>query len=82
MADKILSANQISQNLREASLKNIESIYDELGTSTEGLSPVDAAQRLRDFGPNEITYGKRSPWYAYLLKSFLDPFILMPASCF
>ena len=77
MADKILSANQISQNLREASLKNIESIYDELGTSTEGLSPVDAAQRLRDFGPNEITYGKRSPWYAYLLKSFLDPFILI-----
>lgn len=77
MTDKVLSANQISQNLREASLKNIESIYDELGTSIEGLSPVDAAQRLRDFGPNEITYDKRSPWYVYLLKSFLDPFILI-----
>jgi Mg2+-importing ATPase len=75
--DKILNSNEISQNLREASLNDIESIYSDLDTSIEGLSPIDAAQRLRDYGPNEITYEKRSPWYIYLFKSFLDPFILI-----
>lgn len=75
--NKVFSSEEISDNLRNASLRDLESIYSELDTSIDGLSPVVAAQRLKDYGPNEITYEKRSPWYIYLLKSFLDPFILI-----
>ncbi len=75
--EKTLNSNQITDNLRNTSLKDIESVYSELGSSLDGLSPVEAAQRLKDHGPNEITYEKRSPWYVYLFRSFLDPFILI-----
>ena len=35
--------------------------------------------RLEFFGANEIEYERKSPWYIYLLKSFLDPFVLILA---
>ncbi len=74
---KIITTDEIVKNLRLVSQLKAETIMDDYDSSIEGLSPVDAAQRLEAYGPNEITYEKRSPWYIYLLKSFLDPFILI-----
>lgn len=68
---------EIKKNLQEMANKDIEDVYKDLDTSIEGLDQKEAAKRLEDHGLNEIVYEKRKPWYVYLLRSFLDPFILI-----
>ncbi len=68
---------EIKRNLQEMANKEIEDVYKDLDTSIEGLDQKEAAKRLEDHGLNEIVYEKRKPWYMYLLRSFLDPFILI-----
>ena len=72
-------AKEINKNLQEISLKSINDIIKNLGTSSKGLTQVEVENRLGFFGANEIEYEKKSPWYIYLLKSFFDPFILILA---
>lgn len=74
---KQFTSQQIEENLRVMSKKDIEDVFEELESSEEGLSPILAAERLEYFGENEIVYGKTNPWYSYLFRSFLDPFILI-----
>lgn len=69
--------NKINTNLRNMSSKDIDVIIKELDSSIDGLSETEANNRLETFGLNEITYEKKVPWYMYLLRSFLDPFILI-----
>ncbi len=71
------SEEEIVRNLRNASAKSIDDVLCELATSPQGLSPIEIGERLAQYGTNELTYEKRNPWYIYLLKSFLDPFILI-----
>lgn len=68
---------KINQELIDISLKSVDENLRAFNSSWDGLSQIDAAQRLEDQGPNEITYDERSSWYHYLLASFLDPFILI-----
>lgn len=68
---------QINDNLQNISSLDYKDILINLETSLEGISNEEAEKRLEEFGPNEIIYEKRSPWYVKLLKSFLDPFILI-----
>lgn len=72
-------AKEINKNLQEISLKDINIIMNDLETSNEGLTQLEAENRLEFFGFNEIEYERKSPWYVYLLKSFLDPFVLILA---
>lgn len=67
----------INKTLQSFSKKNIDDVKKELGTNINGLSELEAKNRLDFYGLNEINYEKRTPWYIYLLKSFLDPFILI-----
>ena len=41
------------------------------------LEDIEAAKRLEKYGPNEVVYEKKKPWYMYLFRAFLDPFILI-----
>ena len=72
-------SKEINKNLQEISLKNLDEIMTELDTTREGLNKLEAENRLEFFGANEIEYERKSPWYIYLLKSFLDPFVLILA---
>lgn len=65
------------KTLHDMSNDKLSDIYQALETSEEGLSSKEAAKRLEELGLNEVTYEKRKPWYIYLLRSFLDPFILI-----
>lgn len=67
----------IRNNLYEMSNKNVDSALKDLNTHIDGLSNEEAKKRLEDYGLNEVVYEKQSSWYTYLLKSFLDPFILI-----
>lgn len=68
---------RVNDNLQNISRISIEDIFSNLNTSIEGITNEEAEKRLEEYGPNEIGYEKRSPWYIYLLKSFFDPFILI-----
>jgi len=57
--------------------KNIEAVWEELGTSEHGLSEEEAQRRLEEHGPNEIRgKGAKSPWII-LLRQFTDPLVLI-----
>lgn len=74
---KISEAHGIENELRGMSSADLGLVFKLLESSKYGLSPIEAAERLKEYGPNEIVYGKRNPWYIYLLRSFMDPFILI-----
>ena len=71
------SEQEIKKNLQNMSKKNIENVFKDLDSSIEGLSSSEAKKRLETFGINEVVHEKRKPWYIYLFKAFLDPFILI-----
>ena len=66
-----------NKTLHDMSDHNLSDIFNLLETSEAGLSSKEAARRLEDKGLNEVTYEKRKPWYIYLLRAFVDPFILI-----
>jgi P-type Ca2+ transporter type 2C len=55
-----------SKNITWYNLKGDESLK-QLSSSREGLTPEEAAKRLREYGPNEIQAAKKiSPWLIFL----------------
>ena len=57
--------------------KSIEETLAGLGSSTVGLSPGEAARRLKEFGPNELKKQKTlSPW-RLLLDQFKDLMVII-----
>ncbi|WMM24707.1 magnesium-translocating P-type ATPase [Tissierella sp. MB52-C2] len=74
---RVYSNESINKNLQDMSSKNIDTILRELNSSIDGLSEIEADNRLSFYGHNEIISEKRKPWYIYLLNSFVDPFILI-----
>ena len=74
---RVYSNESINKNLQDMSSKNIDTILRELNSSIDGLSEIEADDRLSSYGHNEITSEKSKPWYIYLLDSFVDPFILI-----
>ncbi len=65
---------------------NINKLYGELITLSkedfikkydvkeEGLTDIEATERLKNLGPNEIKQTKPKRWYHYFLESLLSPF--------
>lgn len=75
--ESLNNEQKIKKKLQETSNKEIDDVLGNLEASLDGLDEQDAIERLERFGPNEVVYEKRKPWYIYLLRSFLDPFILI-----
>lgn len=59
------------------SYHNSKQLLEDFKTNIEGLSEERAEELLSEYGKNEIIYAKRSSWIVYLLKSFIDPFVLI-----
>lgn len=68
---------RIKKNLQQISKKDIEDVFKDLDTSVDGLKEKESKARLKHYGLNEVIYEKRKPWYIYLFRSFMDPFILI-----
>ena len=66
-----------NKELHRMSHDSLSDVFKHLEASEEGLSEQEVSERLESFGLNEVIYEKRSSWYTYLLKAFLDPFILI-----
>lgn len=54
-----------------------EQMLQKYGSSIEGLKASDAAIKLKQYGPNQVSSNKKTPWFIFLIKSFLDEFILV-----
>ena len=53
-----------------------DDVVQELETDAEsGLSADEAADRLEEYGPNQIRTGEMMPWWRILLHQFTDPLI-------
>lgn len=71
------TSSEISEGLRRFSGMEKRDVFEELDSLEEGLSPIEVAERLEFYGLNEISYDKSDPWYIFLARAFLDPFILI-----
>jgi len=54
-----------------------QGVFDELGSSRQGLSPEEAAKRLAEYGPNEISEVKGKPIILKFLENFYHLFAIM-----
>jgi Ca2+-transporting ATPase len=52
-----------------------DDVFHRLSSSPAGLDSVDAAERLRSDGPNELPVARRTPWWRVLLRQFVSPLI-------
>ncbi|MDD2196971.1 MAG: HAD-IC family P-type ATPase, partial [Bacteroidales bacterium] len=83
--DKLLSEPQTNSakntaaadKLRKASHQHIDKVYDMLDSSKEGISEETAKSRISTYGLNEVDYDRAPAWYTQLIKSFINPFILI-----
>jgi Ca2+-transporting ATPase len=57
--------------------KDLSRIFNELKTSSRGLSSGEAAERLKRLGPNELTEKKKKSPFRMFLDQFLDFMILI-----
>ncbi len=56
---------------------NIDGSFEQLHSSQDGLSEEEAAQRLHQFGANELLGKKEKPWWLLLINQFADFMILL-----
>ena len=53
-----------------------QAVIEQLASNEQGLDEVAAAQRLEQFGPNEIAF-KKTPAWVLLLRQFNDPMVII-----
>lgn len=55
--------------------KELQQVYISLDTRREGLYDVEAAEKRKKYGRNEIVTEKANQWFVLLIKAFINPFI-------
>jgi Mg2+-importing ATPase len=58
-------------------LLSLSALFEQLGTSKEGLSSTEARRRLSRFGPNELITGRRSGAVVQILLLFANPLAII-----
>lgn len=66
------------QNIRELygkeAILSKEEFIKEFQVKEDGLNNIEAQERLKHYGQNEVKQSKPKKWYNYLLSSLLSPF--------
>ncbi len=52
-------------------------LFEELGTSAEGLSAIEVTSRLKKYGPNELPKKKRESIWRIIMREVMDPIVLL-----
>ncbi len=61
----------------EVSVSEPEQVYQKLGTSNQGLSSTEAAQRLEEYGPNVVAQDKRHNRRRLLGRALVNPLVIL-----
>ena len=71
------AANQVSQKLIQLACQDDASVLAQMGTSLEGLSPLEVGKRLQQYGPNEVAREKKSSWPGRLWNNIRNPLVVL-----
>jgi len=63
--------------LEEASSKSAADLFQALGTTPNGLSEAEAAERLEKFGPNEVASEEKHGWWHRLYTASRNPLVIL-----
>ncbi|HHV84531.1 MAG TPA: magnesium-translocating P-type ATPase [Petrimonas sp.] len=64
-----------SEKLFLAASQSNKQIYSFLNSRKVGLYSSEAAERLKEYGKNEVVSEKNNNWFSLLIKAFFNPFI-------
>jgi Mg2+-importing ATPase len=67
----------LSQDLLKGAKDDVPSLLLRLDSHGDGLSSIEAEERLRQFGPNEVAHEKPLPWWLHLWYCYKNPFNLL-----
>jgi magnesium-transporting ATPase (P-type) len=68
---------RVSPAVLDAARKDGEALFQDLGTSPAGLSQVEAEERARAKGPNEIAQERKQGWPIRIPKIIRNPLIVL-----
>ncbi len=57
--------------------EQLDTIYEELETSHDGLDPTQASNKLQEFGPNKLDEGKKKTIFMRFISQLADPMIII-----
>src|SRR6202521_2387398 len=71
---------QVSPTVLDAARKDGEELLLDLRTAQSGLTQVEAEERARTTGPNEVAQERRKGWPVRLLKIIRNPLVILLAT--
>ncbi|MGD0910100.1 MAG: magnesium-translocating P-type ATPase, partial [Candidatus Acidiferrales bacterium] len=67
----------VSPAVLDAARKDSEELLRDLRTSLDGLTDVEAEERARTTGPNEVAQERKQGWFIRLLKITRNPLVIL-----
>jgi Mg2+-importing ATPase len=71
------NGDRTAELVRDAATKDANEIFQRLGTSLNGLSDEEAAERMEVFGPNEVAQERRHGWLERLWLASRNPLVIL-----
>src|SRR5262245_1022054 len=71
------NGDRTAELVRDAATKDIPEILERLGTSGNGLTEEEAAERLEVFGANEVAQERHHGWLQRLWLASLNPLVIL-----
>src|SRR5437870_4071311 len=71
------NGDRTAELVRDAATNDISEIFQRLGTSPNGLSDEEAAERLEVFGANEVAQERRHGWLERLWLAARNPLVIL-----
>ena len=75
MTPPLIDATGVAAPVTSWHALTTDDVFHRLSSSPDGLDGVEAAERLRSDGPNELAVARRTPWWRVLLRQFVSPLI-------
>ena len=66
-----------SDLVREAATRENAEVLQTLGTSVNGLTEAEAAERLEKYGPNEVAQERKHEWLHRLWVAVRNPLVIL-----
>src|SRR5277367_1044689 len=72
-----ISNEQRADLMREAAAQELPALFERLKTSPAGLKEEEAAERLEEFGPNEVAAEKQHGWLQRSWTAARNPLVIL-----
>jgi len=76
-APKTPTDSKVTNLLSESAAKDAAEVLQGLNTAANGLTEIEAAQRLEQYGPNEVGQEKKHEWLHRLWTAVRNPLVIL-----